>query len=203
MAQDSFAYVIIGGGAAAAAAVDGIRERDASGGILLISAEKHLPYERPPLSKQLWFGKAKVDGIGLHDRAYYDSRGVTLMLGTEATRIDPGAKTVSTADGASFGFGKLLLATGVAPRRLAIPGGDLDGICYFRTLDDYVALRERVAQAKSVLVIGGGFIGSELAAAFNVNLEVTWIFPGETLCGRYSRARWGRPCSGNTNSAAC
>lgn len=184
MAEGSYAYVIIGGGAAGAAAVAGIRECDPDGSILLIGAEKHPPYERPPLSKQLWFGKAKLEDIHLHDQAYYDSRKTTLLLGTEVTRVDPAAKVVGTVNGASIGYDKLLLATGVAPRRLSIPGGELDGICYFRTLDDYVWLRQRAAQAKSALVIGGGFIGSELAAALNVTQEVTWIFPSETLCSR-------------------
>jgi NADPH-dependent 2,4-dienoyl-CoA reductase/sulfur reductase-like enzyme len=184
MAEESFAYVIIGGGAAGAAAVEGIRERDAAGSILLISADRHLPYERPPLSKQLWFGKTRVEEIALHDQAFYDGRKVKLLLGTEASKIDAADRRVSTAAGASYGFGKLLLATGVAPRRLTIPGGDLEGICYFRTLDDYVWLRERVTQTKSVLVVGGGFIGSELAAALNVSQEVTWVFPGQTPCKR-------------------
>lgn len=184
MSEQPFSYVIIGGGAAGASAVAGIRERDPAGRILLVSAEPHLPYERPPLSKQLWFGKARVEEITLHDQAFYDSRNVQLMLGTEVTHIDPVAKFVGTGNEQQFSFDKLLLATGAAPRRLSIPGGDLEGLCYFRTLDDYLSLRRRVAQSCSVLVVGGGFIGSELAAALNVSQEVTWVFPSETLCSR-------------------
>jgi 3-phenylpropionate/trans-cinnamate dioxygenase ferredoxin reductase subunit len=184
MPEDTFAYVVIGAGAAGASAVEGIREIDAAGSILLVGAEKQLPYERPPLSKQLWFGKARVEEIYLHDQAFYDKQNVRVLLGTEATKLDPAQKTVTTATGDTFHFDKLLLATGVAPRRLPIPGGDLAGISYFRTLDDYLQLRHQVARAKSVLVVGGGFIGSELSAALNISQEVTWIFPSGTLCSR-------------------
>ncbi len=178
-------YVIAGGGLAGASAIEGIRERDTSGSILLVGAESHLPYDRPPLSKKLWLGKKKVEDVFLHDRAFYDTHGVTLALDTKASRIDPAAKTLATAGGATYRYGKLLLATGCRPRRLDIPGGDLEGICHFRTLDDYLHTRGRAAQGKSAVVVGGGFIGSELAAALNVNgVDVTMIFPGAYLCDR-------------------
>jgi NADPH-dependent 2,4-dienoyl-CoA reductase/sulfur reductase-like enzyme len=184
MADQSFTYVIIGGGVAGMSAVAGIRERDKEGEVLLISAENHLPYERPPLSKQLWFGKARLADIYPHDQAYYKKQGVRLVLGTKAIKIDPARHTVTDANGASYQFEKLLLATGVLPRKLAIPGGELEDICHFRNLDDFLGVQQQIGTAKSVLVIGGGFIGSELAAALNLKLEVTWIFPGATLCNR-------------------
>ncbi|HZW23919.1 MAG TPA: FAD-dependent oxidoreductase [Gallionella sp.] len=178
-------YVIVGGGLAGASAVEGIRERDATGSILMVSEESHLPYDRPPLSKKLWFGKMQLEGVFLHDRSFYETHGVTLALGAAASRLAPAAKTISVAGGASYGYGKLLLATGCKPRRLDIPGGDLDGICYFRNLDDYLHTRGKAAEGKSAVVVGGGFIGSELAAALNINkLDVTMIFPGELLCDR-------------------
>ena len=178
-------YVIVGGGLAGASAVQGIRERDAGGTILVIGAENHLPYDRPPLSKQLWFAKQKVEDIFLHDRAFYENAAVTLALGTKVTRLDPVAKTLTAANGETYGYGKLLLATGCTARKLNIPGGDLDGICYFRSLDDYLRTRAVAAEGKSAVVVGGGFIGSELAAALNINkLDVTMIFPGEILCDR-------------------
>ena len=178
-------YVIVGGGLAGASAVQGIRELDAAGKILLVGEENHLPYDRPPLSKKLWFGKNKVEDIFLHDRAFYDKHGVTLALGAKAARLDPDAKTLTTAKGETYGYGKLLLATGCKPRTLDIPGGDLDGICYFRSLDDYLHTREVAAEGNSAVVIGGGFIGSELAAALNIcKLHVTMIFPGALLCDR-------------------
>jgi NAD(P)H-nitrite reductase large subunit len=177
--------VIVGGGLAGASAVAGIRECDAAGSILLIGEEIHLPYDRPPLSKKLWLGKKQVEDIFLHDRSFYDTHGVTLALGAAASQLDPAAKTITTAGGATYGYGKLLLATGCKPRHLDIPGGDLDGICYFRDLDDYLHTKGKAAEGKSAVVVGGGFIGSELAAALNINkLDVTMIFPGELLCDR-------------------
>ncbi len=178
-------YVVVGGGLAGASAVKGIRELDAAGRILLVCEENHLPYDRPPLSKKLWFGKQKVEDIFLHDRAFYDQHAVTLALGAKAVRLDPDAKTLTATQGEVYGYGKLLLATGCKPRTLAIPGGDLDGICYFRGLDDYLRTREVAAEGKSAVVVGGGFIGSELAAALSINkLHVTMIFPGALLCDR-------------------
>lgn len=184
MSEHAYTYVLVGGGLAGASAVEGIRERDPAGSVLLIGAEKHLPYDRPPLSKQLWFGKARLEDLPRHDQDYYDRHGVSVVTGTRAVRLAPAEKTIITAGGETYHFDKLLLATGVAPRTLPIPGGDLEGVCYFRTLDDYLRILPQVAQAKSALVIGGGFIGSELAAALNVTLEVTMIFPGATIGSR-------------------
>lgn len=178
-------YAIVGGGLAGASAVQGIRELDAAGRILLVGEENHLPYDRPPLSKKLWFGKQKVEDIFLHDRAFYDKHAVTLALGAKAARLDPDANTLTTTQGETYGYGKLLLATGCKPRTLTIPGGDLEDICYFRGLDDYLRTRSVAAEGKSAVVIGGGFIGSELAAAMNIaKLHVTMVFPGELLCDR-------------------
>lgn len=178
-------YMIVGGGLAGASAVEGIRELDAACSILLIGEEGHLPYDRPPLSKKLWFGKQQVEEIFLHDRAFYDTHAVTLALGATAAHLDSGKKTITTESGEIYGYGKLLLATGCKARTLDIHGSDLDGICYFRNLDDYLRTRDVAAEGKSAVVIGGGFIGSELAAALNINkLHVTMIFPGALLCDR-------------------
>lgn len=182
--KSRYDYVIVGGGLAGASAVQGIREIDGKGTVLLLGEEKHLPYDRPPLSKKLWFSNTKVEEIFLHGADFYNQNGVTVALGAKAVQLDPAAKTVTTANGTVYHFGKLLLATGGAPRRLTIPGGDLDGICYFRTLDDYLRTRGRAVEGKSALVVGGGFIGSELAAALNASVEVTMIFPGAYLCNR-------------------
>lgn len=182
--ESRYDYVIVGGGLAGASAVRGIRQLDTNGSVLLMGEEKHLPYNRPPLSKNLWFGKTRVEEIFVHDRGFYDQNGVTVALGDKAVKLDPVGKTVTDMNGASYGFGKLLLATGGVPRRLTIPGSDLDGICYFRNLDDYLRTRSVAAEGKSALVVGGGFIGSELAAALNATLEVTLIFPGAYLCSR-------------------
>lgn len=182
---EEYQYVIVGGGLAAASAVRGIREVDAKGSILLISEETHLPYDRPPLSKKLWLGKQQVQDIFLHDRAFYEGNGATLMLDTAVTKLDPDAATVTTAAGQSFRYRRLLLATGCKPRRLDIPGAELDGVCYFRTLDDYLRVRGTADAGKSALVVGGGFIGSELAAALCMNqVAVTMVFPTAVVCDR-------------------
>ncbi len=178
-------YVIVGGGLAGASAIQGIRELDPSGKILLVSEETYLPYDRPPLSKKLWFGKQKVEDIFLHDRSFYDTHAVILALDTRVMRLNPDAKTLTTRDGETYGYGNLLLATGCKPRRLEIPGGSLEGICYFRNLEDFLHVHGKATEGKSAVVVGGGFIGSELAAALNIcKLDVTMIFPSERLCDR-------------------
>lgn len=183
--KHAYDYVIVGGGLTGASAVEGIREHDSSGSILLICEENHLPYDRPPLSKKLWFGKMKVEDIFLHGQEFYDKHGVTLALGSKTACIDSVNKTVTNTDSKVFSYRKLLLATGCQVRTLTIPGSDLDGICYFRGLDDYLRIREVASEGKSALVIGGGFIGSELVAALNINkLNVTMVFPGKLLCDR-------------------
>lgn len=192
MTVGHYPYIIIGGGLAGASAVEGIREQDRMGAILLIAAEKHLPYDRPPLTKKLWFGKKTLESIFLHDKAFYDNGAVTLLLGRTVSALDAGSKTVTDDHGSTYGFDKLLLATGGAPRRLSIPGGDLDGICYYRTLDDYLRMRALAAEGRSAVVIGGGFIGAEIAAALTINkVKVTMIFPEPYLVNRVFPAALG------------
>jgi len=184
MAEQTFAYIIVGGGLAGASAVEGIRERDTKGAILLIGSEKHLPYDRPPLTKKLWFGKKKVEDIFLHDKNFYDQNGVVLSLGTTVTSIDTKVKKIGVS-GRTYTYQKLLLATGGVPRTLTIPGGDLEGICYYRSLDDYLRMRKDAAAEASAVVIGGGFIGSELAAALTINkIKITMIFPEPYIVNR-------------------
>lgn len=185
MSEQSYTYVIVGGGLAAASAVQGIRERDKKESVLLIGGEEHLPYDRPPLSKKLWFGKKKVEEIFVHGQEFYDQNGVELALNTKAVALDADQKVVTDHKGKTYRYEKLLLATGGTPRALPIPGGDLDGLYYYRYLDDYLRMRGEAAAGKSAVVIGGGFIGSEMAAALNVNeLEVTMVFPESYLARR-------------------
>jgi len=179
-----FDYVIVGGGRAGISAVEGIRELDASGSILMIAAESHLPYDRPPLSKQLWSGKNEVSDIFVHDRAFFERAGVELASRERVSEINPGEKTILTDQGRGESYGKLLLATGGTPRRLQIPGAGLEGVFYYRTLDDYLAL-SRDPAGKSILVVGGGFIGAEMAAALSMHdAHVTMIFPGKLMLER-------------------
>jgi NADPH-dependent 2,4-dienoyl-CoA reductase/sulfur reductase-like enzyme len=165
-----FKYLIIGGGMAANAAVQGIRSLDPSGSLGLLSTEPDPPYKRPPLSKGLWKGKP-LEGIWLGTP---DQR-VELHLGQTAVQLDPADKLVRDDRGTEYHYGKLLLATGGTPRRLAQDG---DRVIYFREVADYRKLRALADTAERFVIIGGGFIGSELAAALTmVGRRVTVIFP--------------------------
>ena len=172
-----YTYLIVGGGMTAAAAVEGIRELDSNGSIGIISAETHPPYNRPPLSKGLWKGKP-LQGIW---RKTEDTQ-VTLHLGRTARQLDPAKKRVTDDQATVYRYEKLLLATGGSPRRLMFGG---DEIIYFRTLDDYQRLRQLSAKGGHFAVIGGGFIGSEVAAALAMNgKQVTMVFPEAGICSR-------------------
>jgi len=193
MPEQSYSYIIVGAGVAGASAVEGIRHQDRDGSILLIGAETDRPYDRPPLSKQLWTGGKAVPEIVLHDDAFYREHAVDLRLGIEIAQIDPVAHTIRDSGNVTYRYERLLLATGGTPRRLDIPGGDLDGISYYRTLHDYRQLRASAGEGKSALVIGGGFIGSEMAASLRANkLEVTMIFPSSWLVSRVFPESLGR-----------
>jgi NADPH-dependent 2,4-dienoyl-CoA reductase/sulfur reductase-like enzyme len=166
----NYTYLIVGGGMTADAAVHGIREVDRDGSIGLLSAEGHPPYDRPPLSKKLWKGKP-LESIWRKT----ESQGVTLHLGRTARHLDPQNKRIIDDQGTVYGYGKLLLATGGTPRRLPFGG---EQIIYFRTLDDYERLRALTRAGQHFAVIGGGFIGSEVAAALAMNgRKVVMVFP--------------------------
>ncbi len=172
-----YRYLIIGGGMTGAAAVQGIREADPDGTIGMIGNDPHLPYDRPPLSKKLW--KGKPEDIIWREM---EKHGVDIHTGKEIVSIDPSGKSAVDTEGVIYSWDKLLLATGGTPRRL--PFGD-DDIIYFRTLDDYRKLRGLATEGKKFAVIGGGFIGSEIAAALAMNgMEVVMVYPGDELCGR-------------------
>ena len=154
--------VVIGGGLAAANAVDELRHQGYGGDIVLIGAEPHLPYERPPLSKGVLLGNEAPDSVFVHDRQWYDERQVDLRLGATATAIDRDRRTVSVG-GDQLTYDRLILATGSSPRRLtALDRSDLP-VQYLRTLDDAVALEAKLSGR--VLIVGAGWIGLEVAAA--------------------------------------
>ncbi len=185
MAEQSFTYIIVGAGLAGSSAAEGIREIDPKGPILLIGSESHLPYDRPPLTKKLWFGTKRVEDIFLHPKEYYEQNNVVPVLGVTVKSLDPKQKTIADDRGGVYHYEKLLLATGGRPRVLPIPGGDLDGIYYYRYLDDYLRMRREASAGTSAVIIGGGFIGSEIAAALAINrIKVTMIFPDLYLAGR-------------------
>ncbi|HEY3298060.1 MAG TPA: FAD-dependent oxidoreductase [Armatimonadota bacterium] len=193
MSQERFKYVIAGTGLAGVSAVEGIRELDKDGTILLIGNEKVLPYDRPPLTKKLWFGKKKIEDIFVHDSSFYSANDVDVRLGIQLTGLNAGAQTITDHTGNTYHYEKLLLAMGGIPRKLDIPGGNLWGICYYRYLHDYLRVRRDAEEGKSVVVIGGGFIGSELAAALRINkVEVTMVFREKHLVSRVFPEGLGR-----------
>jgi NAD(P)H-nitrite reductase large subunit len=189
----SYSYIIIGGGVAGASAVEGIRAVDPEGSILLIGRETNRPYDRPTLSKQLWTAAKSVPEIFLHGFDFYKQARVEMRLGSRVIGIDAARHTVDDNNGNSYRYARLLLATGAAPRHLSIPGAELQGVCYYRTLRDFEHLRSSAVAGKSTLVIGGGFIGSEMAAALRMNqLDVTMIFPSPWLVSRVFPEGLGR-----------
>ncbi|MDQ7821063.1 MAG: FAD-dependent oxidoreductase [Armatimonadota bacterium] len=174
-----YRYLIIGAGMAGDAAVRGIREVDASGTIGVLGAEPHPPYNRPPLSKGLWKGQPE-------EQIWRDTAalGAELHLGRRAVRIDKAGHLVVDDRGATYTYEKLLLATGGQPRRLPLdPAGE--HVIYFRTYDDYRRLRERATPGTRFAVVGGGFIGSEIAAALALQgVQVIMLFPEEGIGAR-------------------
>ena len=170
-------YVIVGGGLAGASAIEGIRAHDPDGRILLLSRENHPPYHRPPLSKDLWFGKSTLEKLPAHGEDFYREHRAELALRREVVELDPGRRTLWDDHGATYEYDKLLLATGGFPRRLNVPGADPGTIHYLRYLEDYLFLRERVDRVRHVLVLGNGFIGMEIAAALrHTGKDVTLLY---------------------------
>jgi 3-phenylpropionate/trans-cinnamate dioxygenase ferredoxin reductase subunit len=170
-------YLIVGGGMTADAAVKGIRSRDADGTITLVGAEAHPPYARPPLTKKLWAGgdEEKIwRGTAEH--------GVDLVLGRRIVELDLDAHRAVDDQGDEYEYEKLLLATGGRPRELADADSD---VVYFRTLDDYRTLRSRAGDGTRFVVVGGGFIGSEITAALvGAGSHVTMVFPEDGIGAR-------------------
>lgn len=168
-------FLIIGGGLAGAKAAEALRDNDFDGHILLFGAEDHLPYERPPLSKEFLAGKKTLPDFTVQPAAWYRDHHVELQLGTTVSAIDPGAHTVTLPDGAALGYDKLLLATGSGSRRPPIPGADADGVHYLRTVADAEALDAKLTSGSTLAVVGAGWIGLEVAAsarARGVNVTV-------------------------------
>jgi 3-phenylpropionate/trans-cinnamate dioxygenase ferredoxin reductase subunit len=173
---NSTRYLIVGGGMTADAAVKGIREHDADGPIVLVGAEQHPPYARPPLTKGLWTGaeEAKI-------WRNTESAGADLRLGRRIVALDLDSHRATDDEGGEYEWERLLLATGGRPRTI----GGAEGVVYYRTLDDYRALRAQAKEGTRVVVIGGGFIGSELAASLTtVGCRVTMVFPEPGLAER-------------------
>ncbi|MGB9308710.1 MAG: FAD/NAD(P)-binding oxidoreductase [Mycobacterium sp.] len=170
--------VIVGGGLAAARTAEQLRRAEYTGPILIVSDEVHLPYDRPPLSKELL--RKEVDDTALKPREWYDEKDITLRLGSAATGLDTAAQTVTLADGTVLGYDELVIATGLVPRRIpSFP--DLEGVRVLRSFDESMALRTHASAAKRAVVIGAGFIGCEVAASLRgLGVDVVLVEPQPT-----------------------
>jgi len=172
-----YRYLVVGGGMTADAACKGIRSIDPDGSIGLVGDEPDPPYARPPLTKGLWLGKEESSiWRGTADE------GVDLRLGRTVVGLDLGERTATDDRGDTYGYERLLLATGGRPRQMP---GAADGVISFRTLADYRAVRAAATEGARVVVVGGGFIGSEIAAALATNgCAVTMVFPEKAIGAR-------------------
>ena len=156
--------VIIGAGHAAGQAAASLRQEKYTGPITIIGDEAHLPYQRPPLSKAYLSGSQEVERVYLRAEKFYQEKEIDLKLSTRATAIDPDAKAVELEDGSKIDYDKLLISTGSRPRLLSIPGSDLGGIHYLRTIDDVDGIRADMHEGANLVIVGGGYIGLEVAA---------------------------------------
>jgi 3-phenylpropionate/trans-cinnamate dioxygenase ferredoxin reductase subunit len=172
----SSSAVIVGAGEAGFQAAASLREAGFDGRVILIGGEHHLPYQHPPLSKGFLGGKVSMESLWFRPHTFYDKHQIELLGGQRVTKIDRLGRTVALESGSSVRYDHLVLATGASPRMLSVPGADLDGVLLLRTLSDAQVLAERLRAARRVAIIGGGFIGLEVAAvASSLDVEVTLL----------------------------
>jgi 3-phenylpropionate/trans-cinnamate dioxygenase ferredoxin reductase component len=181
-------YLIVGASLAGAKAAETLRDQGFDGRVVLVGNEPHRPYERPPLSKGYLQGEAERDSVYVHPEGFYAAQEIELLRGREVTAVDLGARTATLSDGEALGWDRLLLATGAEPRRLPIPGADLEGVHVLRTLDDSDRLRDVTAAGGRLVVIGAGWIGAEAAASARTRgMDVTMVeqqsVPLQTVLG--------------------
>lgn len=177
--------IIVGAGQAGGRAALALREQSYQGALLLIGAEAQLPYERPPLSKQVLLGSQEPECCALAEAATYQALGIQLKTGVPVERIRCDERRIVLADGETLEYSQLLLATGGRVRTVAVPGAELAGVHYLRTLDDALALKARLLPEQRVVVVGGGFIGLEVAAsARRLGCQATVLEAGERLAAR-------------------
>jgi 3-phenylpropionate/trans-cinnamate dioxygenase ferredoxin reductase subunit len=167
--------VIVGGGLAAARTAEQLRRSEYTGPITIVSDEDHLPYDRPPLSKEVL--RSETDDVTLKPAEFYDENDITVLLGKAARSVDIDAKTVTLADGGELGYDELIIATGLVPKRIpSFP--DLPGIHVLRSFDQSLKLREEAGAARHAVVIGAGFIGCEVAASLRgLGVDVVLVEP--------------------------
>jgi 3-phenylpropionate/trans-cinnamate dioxygenase ferredoxin reductase subunit len=186
---DSPPHVIVGAALAGARAAEALREEGHEGPIVLVGDEPERPYERPPLSKDYLRGESEREKAYVHPAAFYQEHAIELRTSTTVERIDPGNRTVELADGERLTYDRLLLTTGAEPRRLRVPGANLEGVHYLRDFADSDRIAARLAEGGRVVVVGAGWIGCEVAASarqrgLEVALVETAEVPLERVLGR-------------------
>lgn len=178
-------FLLVGGGVATAKCAEVLRKEGTDGSILIVSADNYRPYHRPPLSKGLLLGYEGKEKVFFHNEEFYKQNKIDLLLNTQVVRVAPDKNIVTDNQGNDYEFGKLLLATGASPRVMKIKGGDLKNIFYLRSLDHSMAIKDAMGSARSSAIIGGGFIGMELASAFiQSNIPTTMIIREDELFGK-------------------
>jgi 3-phenylpropionate/trans-cinnamate dioxygenase ferredoxin reductase subunit len=171
-------FVIVGASLAGAKAAETLRTEGFDGRVVLIGEETERPYERPMLSKEYLRGEKPADRLYIHDEGFYADNDIELMTGTRVESLNPGRHEIALTGGRRMRYSRLLLATGAAPRRLPLPGADLPGVAYLRAMGESDALRAAITAASRVIVIGAGWIGSEVAAsARQLGAEVAIVAP--------------------------
>lgn len=182
--------VIVGAGQAGGVAAAALRDQGFGGAITLLGAEPRVPYQRPPLSKHYLAGQMNEPQLYLKPAAFYQERGIELRLATRVDAIDRGTRTVALSDGSTLSYTRLLLATGCRPRLPGLPGERLEGVHCLRTIADVDAIRADLAPGKRLVVIGGGYIGLEVAAiALQAGLSVVVLEMAERILGRVAGTR--------------
>ncbi|MBL7255982.1 NAD(P)/FAD-dependent oxidoreductase [Paractinoplanes lichenicola] len=183
--SDTDGVLVIGACQAGIQLACSLREYGYPDPITVVGAERHAPYQRPPLSKAVLHGETTPGALALRSEAFYADHGIALALGERITRVDRSTGVAHALSGRAFAFGRLALAVGARPRRLPVPGADLGGVLYLRDADDALALKHALANAGHVVVIGGGFIGLEVAAsARRLGHRVTVALLEDRLLGR-------------------
>jgi 3-phenylpropionate/trans-cinnamate dioxygenase ferredoxin reductase component len=185
-------FVVIGASLAGAKAAETLRAEGFDGRLVMIGAEAERPYERPPLSKDYLRGEVGREKLYVHDEGFYANQNIELRLGRTAVSLNTACNELALDDGERLRYDRLLLTTGAEPRRLAVPGAELDGVLYLRSVEDSDALRERLDRGGTVVVVGAGWIGAEVAAsARQRGLEVTVLDPAPVPLERVLGAEIG------------
>jgi 3-phenylpropionate/trans-cinnamate dioxygenase ferredoxin reductase component len=185
-------HVIVGASLAGAKAAETLRQEGFDGRVVLIGTERERPYERPPLSKEYLRGEAGRDKVYAHNESFYAENEIELRLGRTAESLDLASRELVLDEGERLRYDRLLLATGAEPRRLSLPGSELDGIFYLRSVGDSDKLRERLDRGGSAVVVGAGWIGAEVAAsARQRGLDVTVVEPASVPLERVLGAEVG------------